>query len=181
VKSKHPTQKAAKAEANMTNKSALQKRIHFVLIFFISALALSGLTAIPLPWELKLLMPFVEKISRWGMAFPAVLAWINRINDGLQNGYGQYPFLAYGTDWLAFGHVVIAIAFVGVLRDPLRNIWVVNFGMIACLLVIPWALIFGGIRGIPFFWQLIDMSFGVLGIVPLWLVRRDILRLSGEL
>jgi hypothetical protein len=159
----------------------LQRHIRFLLIFFMCALALSGLTAIPLQWELKLLMPFVEKISRWGIAFPAMIAWMDRINDGLQNGYGQYPFLAYGTDWLAFGHVAIAIAFIGVLREPVRNIWVVNFGMIACLLVVPWTLIFGTIREIPFFWQLIDMSFGFLGIIPLWLARRNILMLAQEL
>jgi hypothetical protein len=165
----------------MMNKTALQKRIRFLLIFFMCALAVSGLTAIPLQRELKLLMPFIENVSNWEIIFPAMSKWIVRINEGVQNGYGQYPFLAYGTDWLAFGHVAIAIAFVGVLRDPLRNIWVVNFGIIACLLVIPWTLTFGTIRGIPFFWQVIDMSFGVLGIVPLWLVRRDILELSREL
>ncbi len=165
----------------MTNRTMLQRHIRFLLIFFMCALALSGLTAIPLQWELKLLMPFVEKISRWGIAFPAMIAWMDRINDGLQNGYGQYPFLAYGTDWLAFGHVAIAIAFIGVLREPVRNIWVVNFGMIACLLVVPWTLIFGTIREIPFFWQLIDMSFGFLGIIPLWLARRNILMLAQEL
>ena len=165
----------------MTNKTILQQRICFLLIFFMCGLLASGLTAIPLQWELRLLMPFVEKGSQVGIIFPSLSDWMERINEGVQNGYGQYPFLAYGTDWLAFGHVAIAIAFVGVLRDPLRNIWVVNFGIIACLLVIPWTLIFGTIRGIPFFWQVIDMSFGVLGIVPLWLVRRDILRLSGEL
>src|SRR6476660_2833297 len=119
----------------MTNKTALQKRIHFLLIFFICALAASGLTAIPLQWELKLLMPFIEKISNWEIVFPAMSEWIVRINEGVQNGYGQYPFLAYGTEWLAFGHIAIAIAFVGVLRDPLRNIWVVNFGIVTCLLV----------------------------------------------
>ena len=165
----------------MTNRTMLQRRIRFLLIFFMCALALSGLTAIPLRWELKLLMPFVEKISRWGIAFPAMVAWMARINDGLQNGYGQYPFLAYGTDWLAFGHVAIAIAFVGVLREPVRNILVVNFGMIACLFVVPWTLIFGTMRGIPFFWQLIDMSFGILGMLPLWLARRNILMLAREL
>ncbi len=165
----------------MTNKTALQQRIRILLILFMCALALSGLTAIPLQWELTLLMPFIEKISKWGVTFPAMLIWMNRINDGVQNGYGQYPFLAYGTDWLAFAHVAIAIAFVGVLRDPLRNIWVVNFGIIACLLVIPWTLIFGAIRGIPFFWQLIDMSFGIFGMIPLWLARQGILRLPQEL
>ena len=165
----------------MTNKTLLQRRIRILVVFFMCALALSGLTAIPLQWELKLLMPFIEKMSRWGIAVPAMVAWIDRINDGLQNGYGQYPFLAYGTDWLAFGHVAIATAFVGVLRDPIRNIWVVNFGIIACLLVVPWTLIFGEMRGIPFFWQLIDMSFGFFGIIPLWLAHQNILRLSQEL
>lgn len=31
------------------------------------------------------------------------------------------------------------------------------------------------------FWQLIDMSFGVFGMVPLWLARRDISRISEKL
>jgi len=39
---------------------------------------------------------------------------------------------------------------------------------------VPWALVFGPLRGIPFFWRLIDCSFGVVGIVPLWLCRRDV-------
>ena len=64
------------------------------------------------------------------MIFPALVQWIETINQGVQNGYGQYPFLAYGTDWLALGHIAIAIAFIGPLRDPVRNIWVVEFGMI---------------------------------------------------
>jgi hypothetical protein len=165
----------------MTDKTTLRQRIRILLIFFMVALALSGLTAIPIQWELKLLMPLIEKISGWGIAFPAMATWIDRINEGVQNGYGQYPFLAYGTDWLAFGHVAIAIAFIGVLRDPLRNIWIVNFGLIACLLVVPWTLIFGTIRAIPFFWQLIDMSFGIFGMIPLWLARQNILKLAQEL
>src|SRR5262249_12268406 len=98
--------------------------------------------------------------------------------QGVENGFGQYPFLAYGTDWLAFGHVAIAVAFIGPLRDPIKNLWVVEFGMLACLLVIPWTLIFGPLRGIPSFWMLIDMSFGMIGIIPVWLARRDILKMT---
>ena len=165
----------------MIRNITLQKRIRLYIVFFMCALAMSGLTAIPLQWELKLLMPLVERGSQFGMIFPSLSDWIERINDGVQNGYGQHPFLAYGTDWLAFGHVAIAIAFLGVLQDPRRNIWVVNFGLIACLLVVPWTLIFGAIREIPFFWQLIDMSFGLFGLIPLWLARQDIMMLSWEL
>ena len=48
---------------------------------------------------------------------------------------------------------------------------VVEFGMIACVLVLPLALICGPLRGIPLFWRLIDCSFGIVGIVPLWFAR----------
>ena len=165
----------------MTDKTILQRRIRYLLVFFMGALAASGLTAIPLQWELRILMPLIERANQLGINFPAFSQWMARINDAVQNGYGQYPFLAYGTDWLAFGHVAIALAFIGPLRDPIKNIWVIEFGMIACLLVIPWTLIFGGLREIPFFWQLIDMSFGILGIVPLGVARQAILRLTSEL
>jgi hypothetical protein len=69
--------------------------------------------------------------------------------------------------------LVIAIAFIGAWRDPVRNIWLFDFGLIACALVIPYALIFGGIRGIPIWWRLIDCSFGLLGAIPLWMCKRE--------
>jgi hypothetical protein len=78
--------------------------------------------------------------------------------------------MAYGTDWLAFAHIVIAIYFIGPLLDPVRNEWVIHAGLIGCLLVLPLALVCGPLRGIPLYWcgrRLIDCSFGVLGAVPL--------------
>lgn len=162
----------------MANKTALQKRIRILLIFFIFALCAAGLTAIPLQWELSFLNQWFGIDSFLSIILPSMAQWISRVNDSVQNGYGQYPLLTYGTDWLAFAHIIIAVAFIGPLRNPVKNIWVIEFGMLACLLILPWALIFGMVRGIPPFWTLIDMSFGVLGIIPLWLVRRDILKLS---
>lgn len=81
--------------------------------------------------------------------------------------HARYPWLAYGTDWLAFGHLVIALFFVAPWRDPVRNAWVLKVGLVACAGVIANALICGPMRGIPFYWQLIDCSFGVLGALPL--------------
>lgn len=162
----------------MEDRTTLQNRIKFLAIFFTSALVASGLTAIPLQWELKIIMPLFQQGSQLSSLFPAMSNWLEEINNGVQNGYGTYPFLAYGTDWLAFGHIAIAMSFVGVIRDPVRNIWVVEYAMLACVLIIPWTLVFGLIRNIPFFWQIIDMSFGILGIIPLWLIRRDILLIS---
>ena len=74
--------------------------------------------------------------------------------------------------------LVIAIVFIGPLRDPLKNVWVVEFGMIACALVVPFALVMGGVRGIPLGWRLIDCSFGIFGILPLWFCRRLVKQLA---
>lgn len=80
--------------------------------------------------------------------------------------------LAYGTDWLAFAHLLLAALFWGPYRDPVKNIWVIEFGMGASLAVIPLALICGTVRGIPFFWQLIDCSFGLICFPLLWWAHR---------
>ncbi len=155
-------------------------RVRGLLILFMIGLVVSGLLAIPVHWEIEVLRSLFGTGTGPGDLVPEIATWLDRIREGIENGYGRYPFLAYGTDWLAFGHVAIAIAFLGPLRDPQRNIWVIEFGMIACLLVIPWTLVFGALRGIPLFWMLTDMSFGILGIIPLWLARRIIWKYSDR-
>jgi hypothetical protein len=148
--------------------SRLLFRIRFWLVIFIAGLFLSGITAFPIETQLRLLMDYRD-------CFPGFLSdWLQRVTDAVISTNRNYPFLSYGTDWLAFAHIVIAIAFIGPLRDPLKNIWVVQFGMISCAMVIPLALIAGYIREIPLFWRIIDCSFGVIGIVPLVLAYRGI-------
>ena len=63
-------------------------------------------------------------------------------------------------------------------RAMVRNRWLFDFGLIACVLVIPYALAFGAIRGMPFWWRLIDCSFGVFGFIPLWLCREWVRELA---
>jgi hypothetical protein len=46
--------------------------------------------------------------------------------------------------------------------------------------VVPLALIAGSIRGIPFYWRLIDCSFGVAGAALLWPCRRAIQALEAR-
>lgn len=159
---------------------ALLTRIRRWLILFVICLVLSGLTAFPLVTELRVID---EALGSWAAPvaelFPVLAEWIARVRDGVTAADEQAPYLLYGTDWLAFAHLVIAVAFYGVYRDPVRNIWVVEFGMIACAGIVPLALICGPIRDIPFWWSVIDMSFGVVGVVPLLVVRRMIKRLEG--
>ncbi|MCX5584115.1 hypothetical protein [Streptomyces erythrochromogenes] len=150
----------------MSERSALERWIRAWLIVFVVCLVLSGLTAFPLVSEV-----------RWGNALVDNI-WLRRVGEGLDRADADYPFLLYGTDWLAFAHLVIAVFFYGVYRDPVRNIWIVEAGMIACVGVIPLALICGPIRGIPFWWSVIDMAFGVFGVVPLLILRRMIKRLE---
>lgn len=154
--------------------------IRLWLVFFIVALAVSGITAFPLEWELRIASDVLHG-SFVPEVFPEFMLWIDRVREGVIETNAAYPFMAYGTDWLAFAHIVIAVAFIGPLRDPVRNMWIVQWGMIACVMVIPTVLIAGAVRGIPLGWQLIDMSFGVFGIVPLYIVYRLIRRLEREL
>jgi hypothetical protein len=149
------------------------RRIRLWLGLFIVGLVLSGLTAFPLQAELNWLTGAVQAGPLAGLAASThLLSWLQRVTAALTETNERYPFLAYGTDWLAFAHLVIAIAFVGPLRDPVRNKWVLEFGLIACAGVVPLALIAGQVRGIPLGWRLIDCSFGVLGAVPLLICLR---------
>ena len=162
----------------MTPESRLLRRIRACVLVFIVGLVLSGLTAIPLETELDFLARLFG-IAQGEPPTNAVAEWLGRVRNALHEVNIQHPFLAYGTDWLAFGHVVIAIAFVGAWRDPVKNIWLFEFGLIACALVVPWAFIFGALRGIPLWWRLIDCSFGVLGFIPMWYCRRYARELAG--
>ena len=139
----------------------------------ILGLVFSGVTALPLQTELDLM-------GRWlgaenftaEQATSGFVKWIFIVRDGLHATNAKFPFLAYGTDWLAFAHIVIAIAFIGALRHPLRNSWLFTFGMIASVFIVPWALLTGQVRGIPMAWRLIDCSFAVGGFIPCWLCAR---------
>jgi hypothetical protein len=161
------------------SQAALLHRIRIWLMLFIVGLALSGVTAFPLQHELVLLnhMFGVAAVAPAG-GEPAMHTWLRRVMDGVVATNRDYPFMAYGTDWLAFGHLVIAMAFIGPLRDPVRNKWILTFGVLACMGVIPLAMIAGQVRGIPFYWRLIDMSFGVFGVLPLLLCLGYVRRLE---
>lgn len=93
--------------------------------------------------------------------------WVLTIRNGLEITYAHYPWIAYGTDWLAFGHLVIAAFFIGPLIHPASSRATLYTGIVACVAIIPLAMICGSIRGIPFYWRLIDSSFGVFGVIPL--------------
>jgi hypothetical protein len=116
------------------NHDSLRSRYRWVLGLFIIGLILSGITAYPLAHEL-------ETLGGW-LGIPADAApatqtglkfWIATVRDGLRDIYAKYPWYPYGTDWLAFGHIVIALFFIGPWRNPVANAWVLKVGLVACL------------------------------------------------
>lgn len=154
------------------NELNLKKQVRGWIIFFIVSIALSGITAFPIETELNFL-------NNHRSSFPNILSdWIQETYLGVKQTNASYPFLAYGTDWLAFAHLIIALLFVGPLMNPVKNKWVIDWGILCCVLVFPLALIAGPVRGIPFFHRLIDCSFGVIGIIPLLIVRKKIIHLE---
>ena len=148
-------------------------RIRLLLVFFIVALILSGVTAFPIETELHSLMSHRGQMPDWLAGF------LTTAYEGMSYANAHYPMLSYGNDWLAFAHIVIAMAFIGPIKDPVRNVWVIEWAMLACVAVIPLALIAGPIRHIPVYWRILDCSFGVIGIIPLWIVRRWIKQLPA--
>ena len=165
----------------MNAAETLRRRIRSLTWLLIVGLVVGGATAIPLQWELDTTARiFGVADSASGSATPGLAKWILKVRNAVRDTNAKYPFIAYGTDWLAFGHFVIAFAFVGALRNPVRNIWLFQFGMIACVLLVPYAFFFGALRGIPVPWRLIDCSFGVLGFIPLWFCQRSAAELARE-
>lgn len=156
-------------------KRSLETQITLLISLFIAILLLSGITAFPIEWELRVANYWIEKFS-WSND---LTKWILLTYRGVHETNLKYPFISYGTDWLAFAHLVIAVAFIGPLRDPVRNIWVIEFGLISCLAIFPLAFVCGPLRGIPFYWQMIDCSFGFFGGILLWICRGKIIQLSG--
>jgi hypothetical protein len=143
---------------NDAEKKLIQN-IRLTLTLFMIGLVLSGLTALPIEWQLQ----WAHKWSKDFDKDQPLFQWLEFVYQGVKETNAKYPFISYGTDWLAFAHFIIALVFIGPWRDPLKNIWVIEFGILACFFIFPFALIAGAVRGIPFYWRMIDCSFGIFG------------------
>lgn len=154
----------------------IKRRVKTLLLIFIVGLVFSGITAFPIHWQLTQAMNLIHYYE-WNNQ---ITEWLQQVYQGVDETYSKFPFIAYGTDWLAFAHLMIAVAFIGPLRDPVKNIWVIEFGLISCFCVLPLAFFAGSFRAIPIFWQLIDCSFGIIGGIMLLSVYKDVKKLVAN-
>jgi hypothetical protein len=144
------------------------------LFLFSIALIASGATAIFAREGLRFLSPLFTQGSALWTLWPSMSAWLSMVFQAIEETYDKYPFLAYGYDWLAFGHFIISIPFLMAIRDPIRHSWVITYGISACLAVLPFAIVFGAIRDIPLFWRGVDTLFGIGGLIVLLILRKQL-------
>lgn len=154
-------------DASLYAIEKLERQIKIYVWVFIIGLFLSGLSAIPLLWGVDVALDILEEFGFQGQIY----FFMKYVQSGLIYNDTHFQFMAYGTDWLAFAHFMFAFLFVALLIDAERNRFILRFGMIACVLIFPTALIFGQIRDIPWMWRMIDCSFGVVGFVVLFKVE----------
>jgi hypothetical protein len=109
-------------------------RYRIALGIFIIGLVLSGVSALPLQWELSILDRRLGSHLELGH-------FISHVHSGIAQTYARFPFFGYATDWLAFGHFVIAGFFILPFVDPIRYRAVLLVGLAACAGVIVLALI----------------------------------------
>ena len=160
----------------MSQVIKLETEIKRGLLVFMIVLVLSGITAFPIESQLEIAHDAIQYFQ----VDNEITKWIERVYEGVRETNARFPFISYGTDWLAFAHLMIAIAFIGPYRDPVRNVWVIEFGLIACIAILPLAFIAGYIRGIPLYWSFLDCSFGIIGGLLLWWIYEKIGRLEVE-
>jgi len=144
-------------------------RVLLAIVAF--GLFVSGVTIWPWEWELERILGLTSEV-------PVLHAVVEGILADMRDLRSRDSFVLYGLDWLAYAHLVLTALFVMAMKDPVRNILVVRFGLLCCLTVPLLAAICVPLRGLPWWWVFIDSSFAICA-VPLWLALRELKRLES--
>ena len=155
----------------------LLRRIRLCLGLVMAGLVLSGLLAFTPVRETRWLLTLLAQSANFGVGTP-LFVWILRVHQALVATAQTAPFLAYSTDGFALAHLLLAVAFLGPVRQPVRNQWVITVGLICCIGAVLLAFVAGPIRGVPVFWRVIESSFAILCALPLLLCRHYVLLLE---
>jgi hypothetical protein len=154
------------------HEAQLRKKIKAAIIITIIGLLLNGISAVPLLTELKILLSKPDALPQF------LRDWWTYVNTGVTETSSKYEFMRYGFDWLAFAHLLIAIAFLGPLKDPVKNEWLIKWGMIACVLSVIMALGWERLRNIPLWWSFIDALIAIVAFIILWFCNKWIQELK---
>ncbi|MCX6182585.1 MAG: hypothetical protein NT150_11735 [Bacteroidetes bacterium] len=137
---------------------------------FIAVLVISGLCYFSLPFLSKKILGLSNSIGVRGEFY----SFASKLSQAATYNSSHYPFMGYSTDLLGFAHLMFALLFVGPILDPDKNEYVVRFGLIVCLLLVPTVLVAGWVREIPMIWIIINCFFGIFGFLLLYKVFKMI-------
>ncbi len=135
-----------------------------------AGLLLKGVLTFALILQSHAFLSVLARSAHFGAGTP-LFDWINHVHLTLAATGGTAPFLAYSTDSLALAYILFGILFLGPYRDPVRNEWIINFGLLGCVGIFLLAVIAGPLRNIPVFWRWINTSFALACALPLLLCR----------
>ncbi|MBC7783600.1 MAG: hypothetical protein H7144_07150 [Burkholderiales bacterium] len=109
--------------ATRASTATIVGRVRWLLAIFIGGLVLSGVTAIPIEWQLDQLTTALGLATKTPDQFVAGSwqHWLLRVRDGVKTTNETAQFMGYAGDRLAFGHFGIAIVFLWAWRDPVRH------------------------------------------------------------
>lgn len=155
----------------MTYNRQLLFRIRALLILFIIGLIFSFQMILFVEPEIVWISKTFGTESTLGQFLPAVAQWVEVLELSITDTYAKYPAIAYCMDYLALSQLVIALFIAGAVKDPVKNIWIINAALLSCIIMLPFAYLSGCIRGIPTFLTTVDASFAILGIIPLLIAK----------
>ena len=146
-----------------------------MLVTVAFGLFVSGVTIWPWDIELSFAISALQTIA----GPEPLIQLLQDIQQDMRLLEQSNSFVLYVADWLAFAHLVLVVLFLMALKNPIRNVLVVRFGILCSLSVPVLAITCIPMRGIPLFWILIDSSFALCAI-PLWIALKDIRKLEQE-
>ncbi|MBW8016467.1 MAG: hypothetical protein FVQ82_09785 [Planctomycetes bacterium] len=143
------------------------KKIRIYLVIFFFGILFSLHTVLFVEPETEFFYQYLGPNTTVGEKLPFFSEWIEDIYISVKVTYTNYPAIAYCMDWLSYACVVFAIFMIGAIKDPVKNIWIIQAYMLACLLAAALPFIAGPFRDIPIFWRCLDGSFGIIGFLVL--------------
>jgi len=151
------------------NPNKTLKQIRFWLILFFLGILFGLHTVVFAEVETAFFAKHLGRGAAMETTLPVVSDWIEQLHVSVSETYEKHPAIAYCMDWLSYACIVFAIFIIGAIKDPVRNIWIIQVYMIACVLAFLLPFIVGPMRQIPVFWRFLDCSFGLIGFIILWI------------
>ncbi|MCF7958786.1 MAG: hypothetical protein K9M57_10095 [Phycisphaerae bacterium] len=161
---------------NNSDQQKILRKIRIWLVIFFLGLLFSLHTVFFVEAESAFMAKHFGAGTAMAERLPVVSGWVDKMHWSVSETYKAYPVMAYCMDWLSYACVIFAIFIIGAIKDPVRNIWVIQVYMLACILGALLPFVAGPFREVPLFWRFIDGSFGVMGffilLFPYRLVRK---------